>query len=223
MLSFLILAMFSSPIQFWEQNEEPELIYVGDPMCSWCYGFTGQWNELLLLQPSLKVKYIMGGLRPDGNEAMKDLKDFLKEHWLEIHHRTGMPFKYEILDKDMVYNTEPACRAVVTVRHLFPQNTKDFFQKTQMAFYFENHNPYATASYKKIVDGMGLDGEAFEKFYTSEPARKMVVNDFATAAQLGANGFPTVLLKFNNQYHIISRGYTETTLMNARIRKILGV
>ena len=39
-----------------------------------------------------------------------------------------------------------------------------------MAFYFENHNPYATASYKKIVDGMGLDGEAFEKFYTSEPA-----------------------------------------------------
>ena len=92
-----------------------------------------------------------------------------------------------------------------------------------MAFYFENHNPYATASYKKIVNDLRLDGEAFEKFYNSDAARKMVVNDFATAAQLGANGFPTVLLKFKNQYHVISRGYAETAVMNARIRKILGV
>lgn len=223
MLPLFILVMFATPAHFWVQDEEPELIYVGDPMCSWCYGFTGQWNALLLQQSSLKVKYIMGGLRPDGNEAMKELKDFLKEHWLEIHHRTGMPFKYEILDRDMVYNTEPACRAVVTVRHLFPEKTKDFFQKTQMAFYFENHNPYATASYKKIVNDLRLDGEAFEKFYNSDAARKMVVNDFATAAQLGANGFPTVLLKFKNQYQVISRGYAETAVMNARIRKILGV
>ena len=66
------------------------LYYIGDPMCSWCYGFTNEWSAFVAALPNVKFIYLMGGLRPDGTESMASLKDFLAEHWHEINQRTGM-------------------------------------------------------------------------------------------------------------------------------------
>ena len=41
------------------------LIYVMDPMCSWCYGFAPVIKRLVAEQEgTLQFKLVMGGLRP---------------------------------------------------------------------------------------------------------------------------------------------------------------
>src|SRR5881392_585632 len=49
------------------------LIYIADPMCSWCYGF-GKSMDALLAQPGefapLQLALVMGGLRPYTTETL---------------------------------------------------------------------------------------------------------------------------------------------------------
>ena len=49
------------------------LIYIADPMCSWCYGF-GKTIAELLAEPGeaapLQLALVMGGLRPFTTEPM---------------------------------------------------------------------------------------------------------------------------------------------------------
>ena len=123
-------------------QEKPVLIYIGDPMCSWCYGFSPEITKAKEeLESTVDFLLIMGGLRPNGTETMADLGDFLKEHWDHVNQRSEMPFNYDILkDESFVYDTEPPCRAVVTMRKLNPKKEFDFFKEVQRAFYYENKN-----------------------------------------------------------------------------------
>ena len=40
-----------------------KLLYVGDPMCSWCYGFGKEMTALMTLHPGLELEIIVGGVR----------------------------------------------------------------------------------------------------------------------------------------------------------------
>ena len=72
---------------------KPKLIYIGDPMCSWCYGFS---NELSFIveeyEDTVEFEMIMGGLRPYNTETMIDLKDFLSHHWEDVAKASGKKF-----------------------------------------------------------------------------------------------------------------------------------
>ncbi|MBK9151343.1 MAG: hypothetical protein IPM26_10240 [Saprospiraceae bacterium] len=77
----------------------------------------------------MELRLIMGGLRYRGNEKMADLSGFLKEHWEEVAHRTGRAFKFDILNQeDLIYDTGPACRAVVAASMVQPSLVWVFFQ-----------------------------------------------------------------------------------------------
>ncbi len=53
-----------------------KLIYFGDPMCSWCYGFAPELKEIISNLPEVEFQLILGGLRPYGKEPIKGMKKF---------------------------------------------------------------------------------------------------------------------------------------------------
>lgn len=62
-------------------------------------------------------------------------KRFLREHWKEVTDKSGQQFNYGILESnEFVYNTEPPCRAAVTMRHLKPEVVFDYFVDVQKSF-----------------------------------------------------------------------------------------
>ena len=89
------------------------LLYIADPMCSWCWGFSPV-IELVRknFENQLPMQVLMGGLRPGTNEPMGDsMKNEIKEHWKHVHQATGQPFDYSFFDrKGFVYDTEPAAQ-----------------------------------------------------------------------------------------------------------------
>jgi len=72
----------------WLEGEGSTLIYISDPMCSWCYGFAPEISEIKEAYPQYDFKVILGGLRPGGTETNKDLGSFLDHHWKEVEKRT---------------------------------------------------------------------------------------------------------------------------------------
>ncbi|MBK9255934.1 MAG: DsbA family protein [Saprospiraceae bacterium] len=199
-------------------GQKDTLIYIGDPMCSWCYGFIPELDQLKKLYPEIEFSLVLGGLRAGGTERMADLKGFLREHWQEVHDRTGQEFSYSILDNEsMIYNTEFACRAVMTVKLIKPELAYEYFKRLQVAFYKNNLDATSVATFKGIATDVGIDKDVFEKIYMLPSTIQSTQTDFANSARMGVRGFPALLLKKDGSYFTISNGFKPYTEMKAKV------
>ena len=65
------------------------LIYVHDPMCSWCWGFRPNFLALCRQLPEkVAVSLLLGGLAPDSDQPMPaQLQSKLQDTWRRIQTR----------------------------------------------------------------------------------------------------------------------------------------
>lgn len=206
----------------WLQGEKDTLIYIGDTMCSWCYGMAPELSRLKNNHPEFDFRVVNGGLRPFNTEKAADMADFLKSHWVEIEERTGQPFAFEILaDPDFVYDTEPASRAVVVARMMKPEIELDFFAAVQTAFYRDNRDTSKLETYLTLTDQFELNRDTFQTLFTDEKTKQYTKSDFQLSQELGIRGFPSLVLKLNNSFTLIANGYQtaeniEKTITNLK-------
>lgn len=203
---------------------KPKLIYVGDPMCSWCWGAA---EDISLLKNKyaqiIDFQLIMGGLKPFPQENVSEkLRHFLREHWAEIAQMSGQIFNFSVLEKDnWNYCTEPACRAVLTVRTMNPSLEFDFFKSLQQAFYTKGLIINQLNVLADIGEDYFLDRNEFIRLFESEEMIDKTDEEFYQSQYLGVIGFPTILLKINEKHHLIARGFEKFEGMDRRLEMIL--
>ncbi|MEQ8667465.1 MAG: DsbA family protein [Rhodospirillales bacterium] len=201
------------------QNSHRELIYVADPMCSWCWGFAPVIKAIArliaahqpapgLAKPGLTP--IMGGLRPLTRKAMNDDdKASIRHHWEEVAKRSGQPFDMTFFERDgFVYDTEPACRAVCLVRRLAPGLSFDYLERVQRAFYAEGSDvtdPDILAAL--AFDVAGIEPDEFRTAFNDVAIVYETAGDFHAARQLGVSGYPTVILQSGQELALLTQGY----------------
>lgn len=205
-------------------NTDKEIIYVGDPMCSWCWGISPQLNALNRYgqQEGIPFNLVMGGLRPGGgDEWNSNFTSFLKHHWEEVNKRSGQPFNFELLDLEYFnYDTEPACRAVVTVRKMAPQKAIYFYELVQNGFYVQSKDPKQVEFYRPICEKLDIDFEVFSQRFASEEMIAATQKDFQQNRQWGVKGFPTVIYRNADQLYMIASGYSDYESMKKTIERI---
>jgi putative protein-disulfide isomerase len=192
-----------------------ELIYVADPMCSWCYGF-GPEIRALDDRFDFPTSVIVGGLRPGpAAEPLDDrLRSVLRHHWEEVGRRTGQPFDPRGLDReDWIYDTLLPDTAVVVMRQRNPDAVLPFFERLQQAFYAEGVDITNPAVYPDLLAGFDVESEEFHAALISEPAIEATYTDFGRARGLGASGFPTLFLRAGDEIFLVSRGYAQADVL----------
>ncbi|MCX2739274.1 DsbA family protein [Pontibacter anaerobius] len=200
------------------------LIYVMDPMCSWCYGFAPVIKQLVEEQEgNLQFKLVMGGLRPGTEKPLEEqMKESIKTHWQDVEKITEQPFDYTFFERDdFVYDTEPGCRAVVSMRYLKPEYEFDMARAVQSAFYAKNTDVTKPAVLASIASSFGVEEDAFLEKYASEEMKEKTQQDFTIARHLQATAFPSLYLLNGTSIHLISRGYRPYDGMKAHLERVL--
>ncbi len=208
-----------------DETSDRELIYVGDPMCSWCWGIAPQLDELKQAHPELPLRLVVGGLRAGAaaEPMTESLAAFLAHHWRDVQARSSQPFDLSILERrDWVYDTEPACRAVVTMRMVDERLSWPLFKRLQRAFYAEGTLISDPAVYPYLVEEVGGDPARFMQSFGDEQTRKATWQDFAIAAGWGIRGFPTVLVRTGNTAYVIASGYARVSEMERALGSVLA-
>ncbi|MEL7002704.1 MAG: hypothetical protein AAFN93_08225 [Bacteroidota bacterium] len=115
--------------------DKQEILYVGDPMCSWCWGIAPALIRFRDYCMGLNINFrvFVGGLSSGGNVRWDDsFKETLRRHWSQVAKRTGQKFNHELLSCHFFdYNTQPSCRAVVVARTLDQPCELDFLVAIQ--------------------------------------------------------------------------------------------
>lgn len=222
-MKYLLVTITLMMANTMNSQDKPTLIYVGDPMCSWCYGFGHEIEDAITeLGEEIQLEVVMGGLRPYNTQTMADLKDFLSDHWKHVYEASGQPFQYGILDTKLLYDTEPACRAVMIARELQASTVMTYFHNVQTAFYAENKNPHLTGTYADIAESMGIDRITFVNKFESKEYKASIKNDFLRASQLGVRSFPTVLLSVNGVTKVVSAGYSKAEKVVEVVKSLMN-
>ncbi len=174
-----------------------EIIYFGDPMCSWCWGFAPTIDRINLdYAESAPLSIVLGGLHAYDSDPMNDeYKATIKHHWEDVNRATGAEFDYRFFDRDgFVLDTEPACRAAATVRRMDKTKMLGFYESVSRSFYSENKDTTSLDTFKALADEAGLDEEEFSRLFESDEMKQETLNDFSMSQSLGVTGFPTLVV-----------------------------
>lgn len=208
-----------------------KLIFVGDPMCSWCYGFGKEMTALAKLHPELPLEIVVGGLRAGATDVLDDAgKSFRLTHWARVEEASGLPFNREGLmaRKNFVYDTEPICRAVVAARIIAPDaDLLAVFRALQHGFYVDAVDTTDGRVLARLgsdalrEEGYDFDMSAFYKVWEADSTIALAKKDFARARSLGVRSFPALLLEINGQIQTISPGYAHVEELEQHLQSAL--
>lgn len=189
-------------------------LYVADPLCSWCYGFSPVMDNLSRhFAGRLGVRVVMGGLRAGNTKAMRpEDKAYIKDAWTRVAAASGQTFDHAFFDRDgFVYDTEPACRAVVTVREWggkTPITPLEMKARISEAFYAHNRDVTDAEVVADIAAEAGFAHDAFHARFLSNDMKSATMRDFLTSQEMGVRGFP--MLAVGNEgggYALVTNGF----------------
>lgn len=201
------------------------LIYVMDPMCSWCWGFAPVAEALAMQAAAQEVTthVVVGGLRAEQAPLAVELRQKILAHWQAVFEATGQRFKLEgALPTGFIYNTHLACRAVVVARRLAPERLLGFVHCLQRAFYAQQQDLLSPRVLAAIAQEAGLDAQAFAELLSSDESEQQTQVDYTWAQGLGIAGFPTLLAERNGQLALLTNGYQPLEVLAPLLERWLA-
>ncbi len=186
------------------------LIYVMDPMCSWCWGFAPVMQALAEQAEGQGVSLGLrvGGLRRERGVMDQAGRERTLSYWQAVHSATGQAFDLEQgLPESLVYDTEPACRALVAARGLDESLVWPLSLLMQQAFYEHRRDVTQPSVLVELAEAAGLSRSQFAERYDDPATKADTAADFTWVENLGIAGFPTLLAEHEGQVALVTNGY----------------
>ncbi|MFI8744239.1 DsbA family protein [Pseudomonas sp. NPDC077186] len=186
------------------------LLYVMDPMCSWCWGFAPVAEALAgqAAAAGVPLQLVVGGLRRDQVAIDAAARVRYLGYWQAVNASTGQLFDFERgLPEGLVYDTEPACRALVTARSLDAASAWPLLKLIQQAFYTEGVDVTQAGVLVQLAERAGIPRIEFAEAFDSQAMVDATAADFSWVQDLGIAGFPTLLAERDGQLALLTNGY----------------
>lgn len=199
---------------------ERTLWYIADPMCSWCWGFSPVIEAIRHeYGERLAIRLVVGGLRSGTTEPLAPEKRAeILHHWHSVQQMTGQSFKFEgALPQGFIYDTEPACRAVVSASLIDSSYTFPLLVAVQYAFYAEQADVTQVEVLIQLAVSVGFPAAQFSQVFASDAAKQVTQQHFRQAIQWGVRGFPTVIGEDAVGFHLLTNGYCTIETLRQHI------
>jgi len=186
-----------------------KLIYVHDPMCSWCWGYKPTWQKLeSALANILPIEYRIGGLAADSDQPMSaDMQLQLQGIWQNISNQLGTEFNFNFWRECQPRrSTYPSCRAALIARSF--NKEPQMIDAIQQAYYLQAQNPSDEAVLIQLSEQISLDASLFSQYLHSNELKRRFDDELNYVRSLPIQGFPSLVLIKNNSAYPIAINYT---------------
>ena len=193
------------------------LLYVVDPMCSWCWGFAPTIAELKKRYP---VQIVLGGLAPDSSEPMaSEMRAYVQQAWHDVAASTGAKFNFDFWAQCTPRrSTYPANRAMILARR---QGWEwQMLEAIQHGYYLHAQNPSDASVLADLAGAIGMDRSLFLDQLNADATQSALERDFELRRGIGANSFPSIGLRetstSGDDFQLIHSGWV--TLDQIRVK-----
>lgn len=174
-----------------------KLVYAFDAYCGWSYGFAPTLAEFVRRHPGLDVDVVSGGLFTGERRVPIREFGYVQGANAKISELTGATFGPDyarlIEGGSFVMDSEAAARGMVALRQTAPDRAVELAAAIQQAFYVDGLSLSDPATYRWVAEVVGLDPDAVLGRFAAPGSAAAAKGDFARAARLGVDSFPTLL------------------------------
>ena len=189
-------------IDYNQPNKTIELYYVTDPICSHCWALEPVFRRF-------KEQYghyfnfhtVMGGLLEKWGDGPVDPANGISGpadvagHWREVGELTRMPIDGSLMIDNPVQSSFPPSRVYKVIQKNHNDELAfDYLRRAREALFAFNRNISDPSVMIDIVNHLGLDGEAIIKEAEQPSGHQLLNEDFSLARNLGARGFPSIIM-----------------------------
>jgi len=151
------------------------------------------------------------------------MQRFLQQTWHKIEKNIpGTSFNFDFWTQCKPRrSTYPSCRAVIAARQQNPTVEKDMIHAIQSAYYSHARNPSDESTLAALATELGLDCEDFIKDLNSQKTEEILNQEINQSRQLGAQGFPSLILHNGQENHLLQIDYNNAETILKQIKIIL--
>ncbi len=182
-------------------SEPLTLYYAHDPMCSFCWAYRPVWGqvqtELAQLYPDMRIRYLLGGLARDCDQAMDEgTRAKVRSAWKYIENNIpGTRFNHDFWeDQTPRRSTYPSCRAVTAVKMMDKALEDKMILAIQQAYYLNAKNPSDDDTLIHCAVSIGLDEAEFRRHYLSDACKQAFDEELAFTRSIGISSFPSLVM-----------------------------
>jgi putative protein-disulfide isomerase len=213
-----------------QSNAAPRLWYFYDALCGWCYGFSPVMQQVQAHYDvkTLGFEVISGGMiRGERIGAIGEVAPYIKRAYKDVEERTGVRFGAGFLEGilakgEATFTSIPAALAMAAFKRVLPERALDFAHALQRAIYFDGIEPANLRAYGKYAAEFGIDEEAFLELALAPESEERAEAEFSLCAQLGVNGFPTVVFQKDRELTLVAQGFVELETLQERVNTLLS-
>ena len=213
-LNFLTFFLLITSIHAQTIQMKPKILYIYDPLCGWCYGFTPIMQQLSQeFTNDFEFDVISGGMVVGRNEGpITNIAPYISEAFKNVEAATGIKFgdnflKNRLWDADYRMSSVKPSIALEVFKSIIPAKAVDFAHDIQHAFYFDGKSLESNQTYLELIKKYEIDPNLFLSGLDNEEFRQKTFEEFKKSATLGVNGFPTVIFIRWDKSVVLSRGY----------------
>lgn len=208
-------------------THKDKLIYVFDPLCTWCYAFSPilqQFCENHIGEFDISV--ISGGMVREINAgALKDVAPFLKTSIESVKSKSGISFGTSFLKNlesgEMIMDSRPMSYALCIVKKYQPEKQFEFASLLQKSIYLDGKHPCDEDNLLNLADIIGMDREIFANELNSEEIKYETNSDFQWVESLNISGFPALIVEKNEELFLMAKGYTPVEHLELVYNRII--
>lgn len=206
----------------------PKIIYIYDPLCGWCYGFSPVIRKI---QEEYKTKMdfdiISGGMVVgDRVGPVGAFADYILKALPRLEELTGVtfgePYLTQLRDKSLFLSSLKPCIALEVFKSFNEKDAIAFASSMQKTHYIEGKSLEDERVYVDLIKPYNIDSIEFLKRLNSDEFRMETSNQFKMIQEWGITGFPAVILVKDNQFYLIAKGYVDYENLEKTIEKILA-
>ena len=207
--------------------DRPELLYLFDPLCGWCYGMSPVIQRVQQeFAGQLDVSVLCGGMVL-GEQAGPIRHDwqYISGALQQVERVTGVEFgaAFRALGEEGSYvqDSEPPSWAINVFRQLNQSQTARFAHDIQVAYFRDGADLNEPKTYLPLATAYGVDGAEFLHRLTLPETALATRQEFAAVAKIGVQGFPTTILRVGSQGYVLARGYQPYETFAEGLRQAL--
>jgi len=197
------------------------LIYVHDPMCSWCWGFEPTRRAIFAALPQeMAVRRLLGGLAPDSEAPMPEaMRAGLQQTWRRIAAMIpGTRFNFDFWKNNTPRrSTYPANRAVIAARLQGEDQDPAMTAAIQRAYYLEARNPSDDSTLIELAGEIGLDRERFAADLAAASTHAALLDEITLSRSMGIDSFPSLAVIDDGALRHIGLDYGDPEAMLRQI------
>lgn len=204
------------------------ILYIMDPLCGWCYGFSPVVKRVQEEHPDFNYHVITGGMiTGDRVQPVAAMSGYILNAYKRVEDLSGVkvgePYLDMLREGTEMNNSEPPCRAIHAFQEMRSNMGLKFAHEVQKKLFVQGKSLNDESTYAELAQEFDIDTDEFLKKMKSEENGYATVQDWQWCKAAGITGFPCLVMQLEDKYYMLAQGFTKYEDVKAVLDKVVSL